>query len=346
MFLVLTLVITMQGTNIEPVLALFNGKGNSQVSIFDSKEYGDISWGPQEYEIDNHECIYIHDVNMETLDDYINRIVKFDSMGNFLYVITPRSVPIFDRVWYGPMAIDPKTNDLLVLGSKWDAKTGNANQVPKTYAFRFSESSKFIEAIEIETTSPADFLLYDYEGKFYSKYIDGGTEFDRNITLVREIPKQLKDQQGYSQWSEWITVSTAGEYTPNDASAGKFLAAIKNVKTDKKIRFVFYNQPYYSASSRIEGCDCNGNLFLAGIRGNFLRINPTTKKVAFVNIYSLGVPKSVGDVRHATMISPNGCLYKSLLLRNEKKELEYQIYRISSEMFAEIECDSIIEEIK
>lgn len=346
MLVILTLVLIMQSGDMKPVLSLTNGKSNMEVSIFDSKEYGDISWGPQQYEVDNNECIYVHDVNIEDADNAVNRILKFDSTGKFLFIITPKSVPMFNRVWYGPIAIDPKTNDLVILGSDWEDETNDVIPQQKTYAFRFSESGKFIETREIGVIKPANHLLYDYNGRFYSKYVDGGTEFDQNFLVKKEIPKRLTKQQGYSQWSDWIGVGTAHEFTPSDAVAGKFLTGLRNINTGKQLRFVFYNPPYYLASAKIEGCDRHHNIILKGIKGNFLRINPVTKKVAFVNLFSLGVPRGMGDVRHGTMISPNGYLYQARLIRNDKETLEYRIYRISSEMFTEVECDSIIEEDK
>ena len=343
MLLILTLALIVQSSDMKPVLSLASGKANTEVSIFDSREYGDMSWGPQQYEVDNNECVYVHDVNREDPDNPINRILKFDSTGHFLFVITPMSVPTLDKAWYGPFAIDPTTNDLVILGSHWQDEPNYAIPQQKAWFFRFSESGEFREAKEIGVITRASDLLYDYEGRFYSKYVDGGTEFDQNFMVEREIPKWMVAEQGYSQWSDWIGVATAHEFTPSDAAEGKFLTGLQNINTGKQLRFVFYNPPYYLAGAGIEGIDRNHNVILRGIKGNFLRINPVTKKVAFVNIYSLGVPRGVGDVRHGTMISPDGYLYQARLVRNDMEMLEYHIYRISPDMFTEVECDSIVE---
>jgi hypothetical protein len=157
--------IMQQDAHIEPTLSVGNGREYYQVSILDSREHGYMSIGPQQYEVDKNECIYVHDVNRENSDNAENRILKFNSEGSFLYAITSLDVPIFSKVWYGPMAIDPITNDLIILGSKWQVEAKYSTE-PTAYAFRFNEKGKFIEAKEIGNVTATD-LLYDYDGNFY-----------------------------------------------------------------------------------------------------------------------------------------------------------------------------------
>lgn len=345
MISILVLAITLQGNNVTPVLLLSNGTENTQVSIFDSRQYGDISHGPQEYVVDFDECIYVHDIN--TLDtNRVNRILKFDSTGRFLFVINKQSVSSFDDAWFGPMTIDPNTNDLLILGSaanKHNEKIDSA-QIP-CLVFRFSPTGHFLGASEIKC-SRASFFLYDYSGHFYAKNVDGASEFDNHLKYIRDIPKLQSKGHGYSQWAYWSMERSLNEYSSDDSKAGKFLINLRNNKTNTRLECVFYHPPHYCRNAYVEGLDRYGNLFLNAFKKTFVRLHPKSHKVALVNLLDIGIPKGCGDVRHAYMISPNGYLYQAMLFRNDEEELEYHVYRILPDMFTEIKCASIVEEKK
>jgi len=333
--------------NIQPVIDLAGGDDPDEVYIHEARYHphsDDMSIGPQEYVVDFDECLYVHDIKGPD----INRILKFDSTGKFLFVIDSLSVPSLDRLWFGPMTIDPKTNDLIIAGSGIPKGTYEDplnvpyNKIP-CYMFRFSESGQLLKMIPVERI-PIGFLMYDYDGKFYGKYVDGGAVFDQNLQLVSKIPKMKSRGHGHSQWSHWVGMGSASQYTPDDSGTGKFLIEYKNEETKKRLILIFYDSPPRSFGGSIEGEDRYGNIYLRGSSYKISRINPEAKKVAVVCLLTIGIPGGVGDVGYDTYISPNGNLYKAALVRGVDGRLRYHIYRITPDMFQEIECEVEIRE--
>lgn len=342
---IIVLLVLLAGSDIKPIIDLPGGAGLDEVFIHEAKHHphsDDMSYGPQEYCVDCNEFIYVRDVNTkDTIPT--NRILKFDSTGKFLLVIETQSVPSLDRVWFGPITIDPNTNDLIIAGSGIpkgvyeDPSAVPTSEIP-CYMFRFSESGQLLKAQPVRCVH-ASFLLYNQEGRFYTKYVDGAAEFDQNLQFVKELPKSLSKGRGYSQWTNWIGAGSSEEYTSSNTRAGKFLIKLKHLKSDTSLVFTFYNPPHYSFGGFIEGEDRYGNIYLNARRKNYVRINPQTKKVAIVNFGDLGIPSGIGDVRHASAVSPNGNLYWAALLRGTDNHLRYHIYRITSDMFNDKECE-------
>jgi len=347
---VITLFIVLAGNNFQPLIDVANGKARNEVFIHEAIQdphYDDMSWGPQEYAVDFNECIYVHDINTkDTIPN--NRILKFDSTGKFLFVIETQSVTSLDRVWFGAITIDPNTNDFIIAGSGIPKGTyEDPSAVPTSkipcYMFRFSESGQLLKAQPIKCVH-ASYLFYNYGGRFYTKYVDGAAEFDQNLQFIRELPKSLSRGRGYSQWTDWMGVGSSKEYTSKDTREGKFLIKLKHLKSDTVLVFTFYDLPYYSFGGSIEGEDRYGNLYLNARGKNYVRINPQTKKVAIVHFGDLGIPSGVGDVRHSLVVSPNGNLYWAALIWGVDNHLRYHIYRITSDMFNEKECEVEIRE--
>jgi hypothetical protein len=294
-----------------------------------------MPYGPQEYIIDCNECIYVHDIN-ESKD---NKIIKFDSTGRYLYNINIKSITQLNNVWFGPITINPQNNNLIIFGSGTPKGTiiGSLSEIP-CYFFIFSESGILLKTIKTNPW-PANFLLYNYESEFFAKNVDGAIQLNSDFMVLKEIPKSLSKDRGYSQWTNWIAESPKEQYLPDDMRNGKFIFQLRNITNSKKIKIIFYNSPYYSMGGYVEGQDKNGNLLINAYKSNYVKINPETNKISFINLEALKLPKGCGDVRHAVVFSPNGNLYKACLVHCDNNQLHYQIYRISSDMFIEKESD-------
>jgi hypothetical protein len=332
----ITLLIILTGTKPIPVDDVGAGYARDEVFIHEAKQaegFDDMSYGPQEFVVDMKECIYVHDIcRQETVTT--NRILKFDSSGNFLYAIDRHSIASMKGIWYGPMTIDPRINDLLILAS---VSPGGVEE-RRGYVVRFSESGNFLSATE-GRFQDASFFNYDYQGNYYARNVDGATKLDSDFRVVHEVQKQMSKGRGYSQWTTWVVSNAVRDYHPEDSFAGKFLIYLRNANTGESIKCSFYHPPHHSFVGFIEGQDRYGNLILNLFRDNFVRINPITKEVAYLNLADLGIPRSYGDVRHDIAISPNGFIYKAALIPDSEKHLRFHVYRLSPETFMEEECE-------
>jgi len=329
------------GINLNPIVVLKAGRDTDAVFIHEAIQHqnvDDISYGPQEYIIDLNECTYIHDIN--TLDtNMVNRILKFDSTGRFLYDIDKQSVPSYDDVWFGPITIDPTTNDLLILGSATSKQKENIpTDQNHCLVFRFSPKGYFQGTTEIEC-SRANFFLYNYNGHFFTRHVDGAAEFDNSLRYIGDIPKIKSKGHGYSQWTDWMMENSSSEYTVDDKNAGKFIIKLRNCENNDLLHCVFFFSPHYCFNGFVEGLDRHGNLFLNTFKNTYVRIHPTSFRAALVNISDLGIPRGQGDVRHAISISPNGNLYKAVLVMGNDNHLQYYIYRVDANMFNKVDAE-------
>jgi len=337
MIFFICLIINTSGS--KPIISLTNGDSNNGVYIHEAVLKDDMSFGPQEYIVDMEENIYVHDINTSNDSHIINRIIKFDSTGKQQFILDKKSVPSINDIWFGPITVDPLTNDLIISSSGTIGSTPkNGKIINKSdinlFFLRFKSNGKLAEIIDIKDKGiQGGFLMYDYEGNYYCKNVDGVFKINKDFKTITYIPKREAGIQGYSQWSGWVSIGSANEYTLTNKEEGKYILKIENKKTKEMITFVFYDPPHYGWGGFIEGKDKLGNIYLNTLSLSFIRVHPMNKEISTVYLSELGIPCGEGDTRHSIMISPNGYVYISLLVRNSLNKLLYNIYRITPQNF-------------
>lgn len=282
------------------------GNGPGEVGVVQE----DIAYGPQDFEVDWEENIYV-------LDSYNHgRIMKFDANGVLLFTITPKE--------FSPsgLAVDSKNNLIIPASS------------PKGFFLvRYTPDGKLskISSVPRALSIP---VIPDLRGKIYFDQVDSVIVFDEEFNYLETFKGSEFNRtmpRGYAQWSDWVKFKM-----DKDTVTGKYNLGLRNSKSKQEI--AIKHPPGRISYGFIEGMDKNGNVYFAGFdeaarQGIFFRINPTLQTIDTLRVEQ----KAIGDLGHALFISPNGDIYMACLVKEAKKLKWYRIYRYSKNLFARME---------
>jgi hypothetical protein len=268
----------------------------------------DMIYGPQDFEVDWEENIYV----LDNFND--RRIMKFDSTGKLLFIITePESiVPI-------SLAVDTK-NNLIV----------SANTHKKNVIAQYSPNGKLLKISSARWLGVFS-MMSDLKGRIHARHMDSTVVFDEEFNYIGTLRDKAIQQQGYAQWTHWIKYKMK-----KDTATGKYNIGLRNSETKQEIALKL--PPGRITYGYIEGIDKDGNLYTAGhdnatIQRIFFRINPIMQTIDTLRVeHNTG-----GDLAHAGFVSPNGEIYKASIVYEANKPKWYRIYRYSKNLFARME---------
>ena len=282
------------------------GNGPGEVGIITE----DITYGPQDFEVDWEENIYV-------LDSYNGgRIMKFDANGVLLFTITPK------EFFPSGLAVDSKNNLIIT-----------ASSLKGFFLVRYTPDGKLskISSVPRALSIP---VIPDLKGKIYFDQVDSVIVFDEEFNYLETFKGSEFNRtmpRGYSQWSDWVEFKM-----DKDTATGKYNIGLRNAKSKQEIALKI--PPGRISYGFIEGMDKNGNVYTTGLdcatrQRFFFRINPTLQTIDTLRTEQ----KPIGDLAHAHFISPNGEIYRACLVREARKIKWYRIFRYSKNLFARME---------